>query len=294
MGDYVKLNDIRFVIITGLSGAGKSEATRSFEDLGYFCVDNLPPTLIPKFAQLCVESRGKIQKVALVIDIRGGDFFNTVFDALEYLEQNGYSYQIVYLEASTESLVRRFKETRRRHPLVSYGGLMQGIEGERKILDQLRGKANEIINTTNCTAQQLKQKITEIFKEGDEDGGLNITVVSFGFKYGTPLDADLVFDVRFLPNPHHVSSLKSSSGNNDEVKTYVMKWHLTKAFLDRLYSLLDLVLPEYEKEGKIHLVIALGCTGGRHRSVTIGNEVTKYLKDKDYKCIVEHRDIKKS
>lgn len=282
---------IQFVIITGLSGAGKSEAMRSFEDMGYFCVDNLPPTLIPKFAEVCAQSEGKVNKVALVIDIRGGDFFSSVFNALEFLEMNGFLYVIVYLEASTEALVRRFKETRRRHPLAAYGEIIEGISSERRMLDGLRGRANEIIDTSNLTAQQLRQRITEIFGDNNANSRMKVTVLSFGFKYGIPLDADLVFDVRFLPNPHYVDALKALDGNHQDVRDYVLKWSTTMRFLDKLYNLLEFVVPEYVKEGKLHLVIAIGCTGGKHRSVTIANEIKRFLKDKGYSVTTQHRDI---
>jgi UPF0042 nucleotide-binding protein len=285
------MTGLQFVIITGLSGAGKSEAMRSFEDMGYFCVDNLPPTLVPKFAELCKQSDRKISKVALVIDIRGGDFFNSVFNALEFLEMNGFLYVILFLEASTEALVRRFKETRRRHPLAAYGEIIEGISAERRMLDGLRGRANEIIDTSNMTAQQLRKRITEIFGDDNAFSRLRVTVLSFGFKYGIPLDADLVFDIRFLPNPHYVDALKALDGNHPDVKDYVLKWPITMRFLDKLYSLLDFVVPEYVKEGRPHLVIAIGCTGGKHRSVTIANEVKGFLQEKGYSVTTQHRDI---
>lgn len=285
------MTGLQFVIITGLSGAGKSEAMRSFEDMGYFCVDNLPPTLVPKFAELCKQSDRKISKVALVIDIRGGDFFNSVFNALEFLEMNGFLYVILFLEASTEALVRRFKETRRRHPLAAYGEIIEGISAERRMLDGLRGRANEIIDTSNMTAQQLRKRITEIFGDDNAFSRLRVTVLSFGFKYGIPLDADLVFDIRFLPNPHYVDALKALDGNHPDVKDYVLKWPITMRFLDKLYSLLDFVVPEYVKEGRPHLVIAIGCTGGKHRSVTIANEVKGFLQEKGYSVTTQYRDI---
>jgi UPF0042 nucleotide-binding protein len=285
------MTSIQFVIITGLSGAGKSEAMRSFEDMGYFCVDNLPPALVPKFAEVCAQSEGKVSKVALVIDIRGGDFFNSVFNALEFLEMNGFLYVIVYLEASTEVLVRRFKETRRRHPLAAYGEIIEGISSERKMLDGLRGRANEILDTSNLTAQQLRLRIAEIFGDSNANSGMRVTVLSFGFKYGIPLDADLVFDVRFLPNPHYVDSLEALDGNHPDVKDYVLKWSTTMRFLDKLYNLLEFLVPEYVKEGKLHLVIAIGCTGGKHRSVTVANEINHFLRDKGYSVTTQHRDI---
>ncbi len=285
------MQDVKFVIITGLSGAGKTETIRSFEDLGYFCVDNLPPKLIPKFAELCIHSHGKINRVALVIDIRGGEFFQWVFESLNKLEKMRVSYCIVFLEASDEILVQRFKETRRRHPLVSGGAVLEGIRAEREILQELRGRASRIIDTSDSTSQQLKREILKQFTEKNEKESMMITVVSFGFKHGVPIDADLVFDVRFLPNPHYVNSLRAYTGKDPQVNKYVFKWPVTQRFMDKLIDMLSFMMPQFVKEGRAHLMIGIGCTGGKHRSVAIAEVIGSFLKEKEYNVVIEHRDI---
>jgi UPF0042 nucleotide-binding protein len=285
------MRGIRFVTITGLSGAGKSEAMKCFEDLGYFCVDNLPPVLIPKFAELCAQSDGRINKIALVIDIRGGDFFNDVVESLESLEETGFSYEILFLESADDVLVRRFKESRRRHPLSVSGGILEGIRAERDRLGELRGKATLIIDSSNLTAKQLREIITDNYSHQPEQERLLVTVVSFGFRNGIPLDADLVFDVRFLPNPHYVESLRELNGNRDEVSGYVLKWPVTTRFLTKLYDLMEFLGPHYIKEGKTNLIVGIGCTGGKHRSVTVANRLGEFLRTKGYRVVVNHRDI---
>lgn len=284
-------DETQFVIITGLSGAGKTQATRCFEDLGFFCIDNLPPSLIPQFAGLCQESGGKIRKVALVIDIRGGDFFNTLFSSLKGLKARGINYQILFLEASVESLVRRFKETRRKHPLSMEGSVLEGIKSEKKRLREVRAKADQIVDTTELTPWDLKRKIASTFLRGEE-GEIIITVISFGYKYGIPMDADLVFDVRFLPNPNYVDEFHFLTGMNKPAREFVLSSPITKDFLKRLFDLLEFLIPYNIEEGKGYLTIAIGCTGGRHRSVVVANELEKYLKKK-YKANVQHRDVKK-
>ncbi|HOQ23456.1 MAG TPA: RNase adapter RapZ [Bacillota bacterium] len=286
------MSGIRFVIITGLSGAGKSEAMKCFEDLGYFCVDNLPPVLIPKFAELCAQSGGRINRIALVVDIRGGSFFDDVSESLETLEETGFSYEILYLEAEDEVLVRRFKESRRRHPLSASGGVLEGIRLERERLEELRGKATQIVDTSALTARELRETIINHFSYLPEQERLLITVVSFGFKNGLPLDADLVFDVRFLPNPHYVESLRALNGNTEEVANYVLKWPVTTRFLSKLYDLMEFLIPYYVQEGKTSLLLGIGCTGGQHRSVTIANRLGDFLRTKGYRVVVDHRDIK--
>lgn len=285
------LHNIRFVIITGLSGAGKSETMKCFEDLGYFCVDNLPPILIPKFAELCAQSDGRINRIALVVDIRGGSFFDDIFEALETLEQEGLSYEILFLEAREEILVRRFKESRRRHPLSAGGGITEGIRAEISRLEEIRGKATMILDTSDITVRGLRELINQHYMDQPEQERMLVTVVSFGFKNGLPLDADLVFDVRFLPNPHYVDSLRSLDGNFPEVANYVLKWPLALKFLSRLYDFMDFLVPQYVKEGKSNLIVAVGCTGGQHRSVTIANKLGDFLRTKGYRVVVEHRDI---
>lgn len=282
---------IRFVIITGLSGAGKSEMVKCFEDLGYFCVDNLPPVLIPKFAELCAQSDGSINKIALVVDLRGGSFFDDIFEALETLEQKGFSYEVVFLEAREYVLVRRFKESRRRHPLSTTGVITEGIRAERERLEQIRGKATMIIDTSDLSVRELREKIGHRFDQTVFQEKMLITVVSFGFKNGIPLDVDLMFDVRFLPNPHYVDSLRALNGNRTEVSEYVLKWPLATRFLSKLYDFIDFLVPQYLKEGKANLIIGVGCTGGQHRSVTIANKLGEFLSTKGYRVIVDHRDI---
>lgn len=288
------LEGMRFVIITGLSGAGKSQAVHSFEDLGYFCIDNLPPMLIPKFAELAAQSEGKINRIALVSDIRGGDFFASLNESLQTLETLGLDYEILFLEADDDVLIRRFKETRRRHPLASLGSISEGIKEEKRLLSQIRGKADKIIDTTTLSPQELKEKITSLYAPDSAEENILITLVAFGFKYGIPLDADLVFDVRFLPNPHYVEHLRPLTGNEEEVKEYVWKWTVTHKFFQKLLDLIQFLVPCYIKEGKPQLVIAIGCTGGKHRSVSIANELEKILKGKNYRVITEYRDITKA
>lgn len=286
-------SDIRLVIITGLSGAGKTQAVRVLEDLGYFCVDNIPPTLIPKFAELCEQSAGRVKRIALVVDIRGGEFFDKTFEVLESLDRVGFAYRILFLEAQDETLIRRFKETRRRHPLAPHGRILEGIKEERSKLEGIRGRAGHIIDTTNLTPQALREEIIKLFGRDKELHPLIVNVVSFGFKYGLPLDADLVFDVRFLPNPQYVKSLKSLDGNDPMIDEYVFKWPISNRFMRRLYSFISFLLPHYISEGKSQLTIAIGCTGGQHRSVAVSNRLAEFLREKQHVVVVEHRDVDK-
>jgi len=282
--------DLKLVIVTGLSGAGKTEALRNLEDLGFFCVDNLPPNLISKFAELLANSGQQITKIALVMDVRGGHFFSTFFDSLKYLDEEGYNYEILFLEASDETLVRRFKQTRRKHPLSKEGRVLEGILEERKLLYDIRGIASKIIDTTDMTPMQLREQIQDLF--GQERGRfLLITVMSFGFKYGLPLDADLVLDVRFLPNPHYSENLRSKTGEDVDVEDYVMRFSETRSFLAKLSDLLLFLLPYYVREGKSHLVVAVGCTGGKHRSVALARRIGEIIKSEGYRVSVKHRDV---
>lgn len=283
--------DVNFLIITGLSGAGKTHALRSLEDLGYFCVDNLPPALLAKFAELYMEDKNHIKRVALGIDIRGGDFFDDIFLALAELDKQNCPYEILYLEASTEVLVKRFKETRRRHPLSNHGRLLEDIVLERKYLEEIRGIANKIIDTSEVAPNQLKTEINDLYGPKNVKVRLHVSVVSFGYKYGMPLDADLVIDVRFLPNPYYVEHLRDQSGCDEEVRDYVLNSPTTTEFLAKYNDLLAFLLPHYVKEGKTHLVIAIGCTGGQHRSVTLANTISKMLAANQYNVIVRHRDM---
>jgi UPF0042 nucleotide-binding protein len=284
---------MRFVIVTGLSGAGKTQAIRSLEDLGYFCVDNLPPTLIPKFAEACYETSGRIDKIALVIDIRGGEFFDDLFDSLNYLKNEEYKYEILYLDASDEVLIKRFKESRRKHPLAPDGRIVHGIVLERNRLKEVKDRADNIINTSDTSTRELRETITKIYSEdGQIETELMITVVSFGFKYGIPVDSDLVFDVRFLRNPYYIPELKKFSGNDKQVKDYVLGHEETITFIEKLQDMLKFLLPNYVKEGKRQLIVSIGCTGGRHRSVAIANEIFTELKAQGRKVNIDHRDVK--
>ncbi len=285
------MKNFRLVIITGMSGAGKTLVMRAMEDLGYFCVDNLPPMLIPKFTELCAQSSGKVSKIALVVDIRGGEFFDTAIQALEEIEAGGYLYEIVFLEASDEKLISRYKETRRRHPLSPQGRLSEGIAAERNRLEQLRGRAMQIIDTTDLTTQQLKEKIAMLYGAERDYERMAITVLSFGFKFGMPRDADMVFDVRFLPNPFYVASLKRKSGKTAEVGEYISKWPVTVQFLEKLEGMVEFLVPHYVKEGKGQLVIAIGCTGGMHRSVFVAQKIYDLLVEQGYNVNIEHRDL---
>ena len=284
---------MRFLIITGVSGAGKSLVVKYLEDLGFFCVDNLPPVLIPKFAEICVQSRGKINKIALVIDIRGGELFNALFPELNALKEAGLSYEILFLEASDKVLIKRFKESRRIHPLAPEGRLMKGINQERELLREIKRIATYIVDTSNLTPRQLKEEISNIFVEGKKFDGMIINIISFGFKYGIPIDCDLVFDVRFIPNPYYIDSMRRQTGKNDAVREYVLGFSETIVFLSKLYDMLEFLLPSYVKEGKSQLVVGIGCTGGRHRSVAISEALFAHLSGKEHRVVIEHRDIEK-
>ncbi|MDI6711260.1 MAG: RNase adapter RapZ [Bacillota bacterium] len=281
----------RLVIITGLSGAGKTLAVRSLEDLGFFCVDNLPPQLIPKFAELCAQTAGKINRVALVIDVRGGEFFRDLVEVLKDLKQQGVSYTILFLEASNEALVRRFKESRRPHPLSPSGEIVEGITAERAQLRELRGLAHKIIDTSNMTVNQLKSEIANLYGDTADQERLAITVVSFGYKHGIPLDADLVIDVRFLPNPHYIAELRPLTGHDPRVRDYVFGFDITREFLERMVDMLEFLIPHYVREGKATLTVAVGCTGGMHRSVSLVNRLGELLRAHGHRVAVRHRDL---
>jgi UPF0042 nucleotide-binding protein len=284
---------VRFVIITGLSGAGKSQTARILEDMGFFCVDNMPPALLPKFTELCSQTVNKIEKVALVIDTRGGRLFDDLFNYLSSIKDEGFTYEILFLEASEEVLVKRFKETRRAHPLSLQGRIITGILKEKEILEKVRSQANYIVDTSNLSTGKLKEQIKSIIVEEKSYEGLIITLMSFGFKYGIPTDSDLVFDVRFIPNPFYIDTLKKHTGKEKVVKEFVMQWDETREFINKVKEMLEFLIPNYIKEGKSQLVISVGCTGGRHRSVTIAEEISKLLSEKLHRVIVEHRDIDK-
>lgn len=284
--------ETKLVIITGMSGAGKTVAVQSFEDLGYYCVDNLPPALLPKFLELMRDASNNIQRVALVMDLRGREFFDSLFAALDTLgESDWVEEHIIFLDAKDEALVTRYKETRRSHPLAVGGLPLNGINQERRILDELRGRAQRIIDTTELKPQALREKILKAYKENKQEI-FSVHMVSFGFKYGIPIDADLVFDVRFLPNPHYVPHLQPLTGLNQEVTSYVFKWTDTQKFNHKVLDLLEFMLPQYKKEGKSQLVVGIGCTGGQHRSVALAEYFSKQLSG-SYITHITHRDIDK-
>jgi UPF0042 nucleotide-binding protein len=282
---------IQFVIITGLSGAGKSYAIKCLEDLGYFCVDNLPTTLIPTFAELCAQSSRAIQTIALGVDVREGEYLANLVETLQELRARGHKADVLFLEASDETLVRRYHETRRRHPLAGEGNVLDGIRAERKALAHLREVADRIIDTTALTVHQLKDQMVQAYGARSQRVGLTVTLVSFGFKHGVPYDADLVFDVRFLPNPHFVDRLRALDGRDAAVEEFVMASPDSRELLARLQGLLEFLLPLYEREGKAYLTVAVGCTGGRHRSVTLVEALRSFLTGLGLSPIVRHRDL---
>lgn len=283
---------MKFIIVTGMSGAGKSSVLKFLEDVGFFCVDNLPPFLILKFAQMYFEMSTQIKKVAIGIDIRGGKLFNDLFFNLEKIDKANY--KILFLDASDNVLVKRFKETRRVHPIAKAKSerIIFGIKKEREILKKVKSRADYIIDTSFMKANDLKEKINDIFVAQKKFDGLMINIISFGFKYGIPEDSDLVFDVRFLPNPFYIKELKNLTGNDLDVKNYVLKFDLSHKFLDKVLDLINFLIPNYIHEGKNQLVISIGCTGGKHRSVTIANEIYKKLFDGERNVLINHRDIK--
>ena len=284
---------MRFIIVTGLSGAGKSEATNALEDMGYFCVDNLPPKLIKKFAEVCKQSKGSIDKVALVMDIRGGIFFDDLFESLSELSKEQFQYEILFLDTSDEVLVKRFKEKRRSHPLAPGGRVITGIELERQKLRDVKDKADVIIDTSKYAIKDLREEMARKFGDKEmPEKQMAITILSFGFKYGIPVDSDLVFDVRFIPNPFYIPELKPFSGNDEPVKNYVMEQTDTQTFLQKANDMFEFLIPNYQKEGKRQLIISIGCTGGRHRSVAIANSIYETLRANNHDVYIEHRDIK--
>lgn len=281
-----------FVIITGLSGAGKSQAIKCLEDVGFFCVDNLPTMLIPKFAEVCMESGGRLKRVALGIDIREGGFLDRLFDELKFLKKNQLSYEILFLEARTEILINRYSETRRKHPLSGHKSLLAAIEGEREKMARLRRLADYIIDTSDLNIHQLKERLVMFFSV-DDSRPLTVNLLSFGYRYGVPAEVDMVFDVRFLPNPNYVPRLKSSTGNQKKVIDYVLRSATSRMFVEKLEDMVEFLLPQFRKEGKSYLTVAFGCTGGRHRSVVLVNLLRDYLKKKGFEANVSHRDIRK-
>lgn len=278
------------LLITGLSGAGRSEAARSLEDLGYFVVDNLPPALLPKMAELAA-SPGGPGRVAIVVDARGGVFFGELSRALEELREQRVPSRIVFLDASDDDLVNRYEATRRRHPLAPADRVAEGIRKERLMMQSLREDADLVIDTSGLTPHDLRDRMREMFSDAPPEAGLLVSVVSFGFKYGSPRDADLVLDVRFLANPHWVNELRPLPGTNEKVREYVEGQQEYGPFMKRLESLLDVVVPGYVNEGKSYLTVAIGCTGGRHRSVVVAGDLADYFRERGHRVSVEYRDI---
>lgn len=280
---------MRFVIVTGMSGAGKSSVLKMLEDAGYFCVDNLPIPLVKKFVRLIVQ--GHQEKIALGLDIRSGKSLRELDSVLEGMKRSGFSYEILYLDCSVEVLVKRYKETRRNHPLSELGRVEKGIALEKERLAFLHKKADVIIDTSHLLIRDLKVQINKIYVNDEKFSNFFITILSFGFKYGIPVDADLVFDVRFLPNPYYIPELKPKTGNDEEIQQFVMSSKAAAQFLDKLEDMLLFLIPMYISEGKNQLVISIGCTGGKHRSVTLVNELAKRLNTTEYGLKIEHRDI---
>ncbi len=281
-----------FVIVTGLSGAGKSQAAKALEDYGYFCVDNLPPSLIPKFAELCAASRS-LRKVALVLDIRGEEIFGDLLDQLHTLDRERIPYRVIFLDAADDVLVRRFSETRRKHPLSDRGRLVDSIIAEREELKPIRDVADVIIDTSNLTLSALKEKLGHAVAGEMQIESMTVSVVAFGFKYGIPLDADMVFDVRFLPNPNYVDALRPLTGSHPDVAAYLEQSPEAQSFKRELFAFIDYLIPRFLSEGKAHLTIGIGCTGGRHRSVYFANELAAHLRASHLQAFVEYRDVQR-
>jgi UPF0042 nucleotide-binding protein len=288
------MKNLRVVIITGLSGSGKSTALRALEDIGFFCVDNLPVILLPKFLSITTSSSPEIKQVAMVMDLRERSFLDKYQRIFTGLKEKGYKIEIVFLESSDDSLLHRFSETRRIHPLSERGMIMQGILIEREKLSSLKKMADKIIDTTSVNVHQLKDIVQRHFLPSSRQKRMVINITSFGYRYGLPVDADLVFDVRFLPNPYFVEKLKNYDGHNADVQDYVLHKKESKEFLKKILDLMNLLIPLYEQEGKVRLNIAMGCTGGKHRSVVMANQLDAYFSSMKYMVNLNHRDINKN
>lgn len=283
---------MQFVIVSGLSGAGKSKTASFLEDLGFYCVDNMPADLIPQFARLCLATKGRYERVALVTDVRGSLTFDGLFKALESLDQMQLQFTILYVEASSDVIIKRYKETRRKHPLTKDGSdLMVAVERERALLEPIRNRANAIIDTSSLSTAKLRGEVINLVAGDLRDCAMSVSVVSFGFKYGLPIDADLVFDVRFLPNPYYLEELKHKTGLDTEVRDFVFSYQQTKDFVEKIEDLLAFCLPSYVDEGKTNLVIAVGCTGGKHRSVAVAQHIAEFSQRRGYATVVSHRDL---
>ena len=282
---------MKTIIVTGLSGAGKSQAMNCLEDLGYYCVDNMPPMLIDSFIKLTSEGSSQFEKAAFAIDVRIGDLFSDIEKSLDDLAAKGVEYKILFLEASERVLIRRFNETRRKHPLSEGKNTVNGIRKEKELLQSLRDRADYVIDTSNMKVARLWEEVKDLMTSGESEKTFVINIYSFGYKRGVPLSADMIFDMRFIPNPYYVKSLKPLTGNNKKVRDFVMRQDVTQEFLDKLEPMLDFLIPFYMKEGKYNLNLAFGCTGGHHRSVATANEVAERLKQKGRRVTLEHRDL---
>lgn len=282
---------MQFTIVTGMSGAGKTQVIRFLEDTGFFCMDNLPPAIIPQLAEMFFSINGKYDKVAFVIDSRVGDMINELLDNLKILKESGYEYKLLFVTARDEVLVKRYKETRRTHPIASNGGLLDSIALEREMLDGILHEADAVIDTSDYSLAQLSKRLREIYEDSSKDE-FTVNVMSFGFKYGIPIDSDLVFDVRCFPNPFYVDELKYKTGNDKEVQDFVMASSSSVEFAEKLQEMIKFLLPLYIEEGKSSITISVGCTGGKHRSVTMANKLAGALSD--YNVNIIHRDIKRS
>jgi len=288
------MTGIDFIVVTGMSGAGKSAASRCLEDLGFLCIDNLPVTLIPKVAELCAQSEKRIERVALVVDAREGRFLEGLFDILTDLRRDGHRVRVVFLEGSDEVLVRRFSESRRPHPLATGGTALDGIRAERELLRQLKAKADLVIDTSSFTVHEFRKLLATSFLDLPSLPRTALSLLSFGYRHGLPVDADLIFDARCLPNPHFVDALQPLTGLAPEVVEYVMRFAQTRGFLEQVLEFLDFTLPLYLQEGKAYLTIAVGCTGGRHRSVVLAEELGRRLREAGHEVSVRHRDMERS
>lgn len=284
---------MEFLIVSGMSGAGKSRAVAVFEDLGYYCVDNMPPQLIPRFAEMCVAAEGRFEKAVLVVDTRNGTDFDELFSALEQLRGLNCTYRILYFEASAETVISRQRETRRKHPMQQDGmSMLEAIELEVGVLAGVRARADFIINTTTMSTAGLRQHLIDLFVQGKErDRSMSIHVMSFGFKYGVPPEVDVMFDVRFLPNPFYIMDLRMKTGLESEVESYVLENPNTAEFLERLFPLVDYLIPQYIEEGKTSVVFGIGCTGGKHRSVVLTEQLNRHIAERGYHSTTVHRDI---
>lgn len=282
-----------FLIVSGMSGAGKSRAVAVLEDLGFYCVDNMPAQLMPPFAEMCLANAERYEKVALVIDVRSGNNLNCLFDVLKNVKKLGYDNKILFLDTATHTLVKRYKETRRKHPLMDHNTSMtEAIAKERELLEGIRGKADYVVDTTNLSSNKLKETIVELFKD-EKTGIFEVNVMSFGFKYGIPTEADIILDVRFLPNPYYEINLREKNGTNKDVRDYVFSDGNADIFMEKFTSLIDFLIPQYQKEGKTNIVVGIGCTGGKHRSVAISEEITKHIIKSGYKAFVSHKDYRR-